>query len=299
MPSSTTVELAGHELSFTCHGGLLAGEGLPNTLRGIGECLEARVSRIEIDIHSMADGEYLVCHANRLEEVATSSGPVGQLTRREALELHSKRDRRSRPPLLSEVVELVRPHTGELQLDLKDWRPLTPERAIALSALLDPLGERAIVSSGRDWNLRAIARLAPGLRLGFDPNHYLDAGRMGGATLPARRGAYGYRDDHPLAIGRVQPVEEYLRERFDILLAQCPFARELFIDYRLLLQAETDGVMLPQLLHERGVAVSAWTVDYDGETSLAKLRRLAAAGVDRVTTNTARQFMTALSTAAE
>lgn len=299
MLSGTTVQLAGHELSFTCHSSLLAGRGSPNSLAGITECLQAGASRIEIDIHSMADGEYLVSHANRLEEVTTSRGAIGRLTREEALELRSKDDSQTRPPLLSEVVELVQPYTSELQLDLKDWRPLTPERVSALITRLAPLGERAIVSSGQDWNLRAIACQTQALRLGFDPDRYLAARERDQAPMPGRLVAYGYRDDHPLALGRAQPSEEYLRERFAALLLQCPFACELFLEYGLLLQAEADGLMLPRLLHERGITVSAWTLDYDGPESLATLGRLASAGVDRVTTNTARQFMQALSARGE
>jgi glycerophosphoryl diester phosphodiesterase len=249
---------------------------------------------VEIDIHSMADAEYLVCHANRLEEATTSSGPVGLLTRAAAQELRDKRDVERRLPLLSEVVALAQDFAPELQLDLKDWRPLSPERVETLARLVEPLADRVMVSSGRDWNLRAIASRVPGLRLGFDPNHYLDAGTSD-APLPARLGAYGYRDDHPLAAGRTQPVEEYLRDRIEILLAQCPSAIELFIDYRLVLQAAADGVSLPELVHARGVAVTAWTLDYDGEASLATLAGLATAGVDRVTTNTAQQFITSLS----
>lgn len=281
------------DLSFTCHSSLLDGSGAPNSLAAIETCLRANAFRIEIDIHSIADGDYLVCHANRLEEATTSMGAVGRLTRDEALRLRGKHDAQSRPPLLSEVVELVKPYHSRLQLDLKDWRPLTTDRVSALASILQPLGERAIVSSGRDWNLRSIAQAAPALPLGFDPNHYLDAGGRD-AALPARLGAYGYRDDHPLALGRTQPVEAYLRDRFDILLAQCPTARELFIDYRLLLQAEADGVLLPELLHERAVLVSAWTLDYDGAASLTMLRRLVATGVDAVTTNTAARFAEAL-----
>jgi glycerophosphoryl diester phosphodiesterase len=295
-PSATTVQLAGRELSFTCHAGLLAGDGPPNDLRRIAECLEAGATRVEIDVHSLADGEYLVCHANRLEEVtANARGAVGRLTRDEARGLRSKHDRKAGLPFLSDVVSLVEPYACELQLDLKDWRPLTPERVAALGALVQPLGEKAIVSSGQDWNLRAIARGVPGLRLGFDPDRYIRARKRSDAPLPGRLGAYGYRDDHPLALGRAQPTEDYLRERFEVLHGQCPSAREFFLEYRLLLQAEGDGVLLPELLHGRGVAVSAWTLDYNGAKSLATLERLAAAGVDRVTTNTTRQFMAALS----
>ena len=289
-----SVSIAGREVIFTCHSGLLAGEGLPNSLGAIEGALEAGAARIEIDIHSIADGEYLVCHANRLEEATTSRGAVGRLTREEALALRSKRDPESRLPFLSEVVPLFASHDCELQLDLKDWRPLTYERIEALGELVRPLGDRAIVSSGQDWNLRAIARQVPGLRLGFDPDRYISTAERDQAPLPGRLGAHGYRDDHPLALGRAQTAHDYLRDRFEMLIAQAPTAREHFIEYRLLLQAAADGAQLPALLHERGIAVSAWTLDYDGPESLATLERLAAIGVDRVTTNTARQFMAGL-----
>jgi glycerophosphoryl diester phosphodiesterase len=292
--SSTTAVVAGRELSFTCHSGLREGRGLPNSLEAIHDCLEAGVFRIEIDIHSMADGDYLVSHASRLEESTTSQGPVGHLTRDDALNLRRSDDPNSRPPLLSEVIALVQPHSSDLQLDLKDWRPLTEERVHALIALTEPLGQRVLVSSGQDWNLRAINSQSKELRLGFDPDHYLASGQRK-VPVPARLGAYGYRDDHPLAIGRAQPVAEYLRERMIDLVTQCPFAREFFIEYQLLLQAMNDGVSLSQLLHERGVAVSAWTLDYDGANSIAKLEALAAAGVDRITANTSQQFLGALS----
>ncbi|MEX2159420.1 MAG: glycerophosphodiester phosphodiesterase family protein [Dehalococcoidia bacterium] len=289
-----SVSTAGREIAFTCHSGLVAGEGLPNTLGAIAKALAAGAARIEIDIHSIADGEYLVCHANRLEEATTSRGAVGRLTREQAFALRSKHDLESSLPFLSEAVALVEPHTCELQLDLKDWRPLTPERADALGAFVRPLGDRAIVSSGQDWNLRAIARQVPGLRLGFDPDRYITTAARDQAPIPGRLGAYGYRDDHPLALGRAQTVRDYLCDRFEMLVEQTPFACEFFIEYGLLLQADADGAQLPALLHERGIAVSAWTLDYDGPESLAKLERLAAIGVDRVTTNTARQFVAAL-----
>lgn len=292
--SNTTAIVDGREISFTCHSGLREGRELPNSLEGIRDCLEAGAFRIEIDIHSMAGGDYLVSHASRLEESTTSQGPVGHLTPDEARKLRRYDDPNSRPPLLSEVVALVQPYTPDLQLDLKDWGPLTEERVRALLTLTEPLGQRVLISSGQDWNLRAINGQSKTLRLGFDPDHYLASGQRK-VPVPARLGAYGYRDDHPLAIGRAQPVVGYLRERTMALLAQCPFACEFFIEYQLLLQATDDGLSLSQLLHERGVAVSAWTLDYDGLASMAALEALAAAGVDRVTTNTSRQFLSALS----
>jgi glycerophosphoryl diester phosphodiesterase len=291
--TGAAVTFSGRHILLTCHSGQLAGDAMSNSLAAIETCLRAGASRIEIDVHSLAGDDYLVCHANRLEEVSTSNGPVGRISREQAFALHDKRDPSLRVPLLSEVIDLVRGFSSELQLDLKDWRPLTAERVATLGRLVTPLAAQVIVSSGQDWNLRALGRGVPDVGLGFDPDHYMAAGTRE-APVPARIGAYGYRDDHPLALGRAQPVEDYLRERVGILLGQVPTARELFIDYPLLLQAEADGVRLPELLHERSVTVSAWTLDYDGEESLATLSRLAAAGVDRITTNTSQQFVAAL-----
>jgi glycerophosphoryl diester phosphodiesterase len=214
------------------------------------------------------------------------------LTRDEALALQRKDDSNARPPLLSEVVALAEQYASELQLDLKDWRPLSPERVRALVALTGPLGEGAIVSSGQDWNLRAIVGYTNTLRLGFDPDHLAAESRR--VPVPARLGAYAYRDDHPLAIGRSQSVDEYLPQRIDDLLSKCPTASEFFVEFRLLLQAADEGVSLPELLHDRGVAVSAWTLDYEGGKSIATLKKLSSIGVDCVTTNTSQQFVEAL-----
>lgn len=286
----TVVALFSQRLAFTCHSGVLAGRGLPNSLDGIRGCLEAGAFRIEVDVHSMADAEYLVSHASRLEESTTSRGPVSRLTREDAGNLRRNDDPSARPPLLSEVVELVKPYSSQLQLDLKDWRPLSAERVAALVALTEPLGDRVIVSSGQDWNLRALHHMSIALRLGFDPDHYLASGRRE-VPMPARVGAYGYRDDHPLAIGRTQAVVEYLGERINNLVALCPFVSEFFVEVSLLLQAASDGVSIADLLHVNGIATSAWTLDYESPQSLEPLSSLVECGVEYITTNTAEQFV--------
>jgi glycerophosphoryl diester phosphodiesterase len=248
---------------------------------------------VEIDIHSMAGDDYLVSHASRLEESTTSTGPVGRLRPENARSLRRRDDPGQGVPLLSDVVALAEGYDSELQLDLKDWRPLTAERAAALFGILRPLGLRAIVSSGQDWNLAALRARDSRLRLGFDPDHYL-AGGSRDVPLPAHVGAYGYRDDHPLAIGRAQPVSEYLSHRMAALAMSCPFAEEFFIEKSLILQASDDGASVVAPLHERGIKVSAWTLDYAGDESLRALGRLLDAGVDRITTNTSVQFRRAL-----
>jgi glycerophosphoryl diester phosphodiesterase len=293
MPHDLTID--GRPLSFTCHSGRLLGTELPNHLDGIRACLDANVFRVEIDIHSIDGDDFLVSHASRLEESTMSTGAVGRLTPKLALTLERNDAPGERPPLLSEVLELMRGSSTHLQLDLKDWRPLPPGRVRTLLELAEPLGERVLVSSGQDWNLRALAAAKPALRLGFDPDRYV-AARSRDVPMPARLGAYGYRDDHPLALGRSQTAGDYWRERVADLVAKCPAVEEFFVEYRLLLQALHDGVSTAALLHEHGVTASAWTVDYLDEDSLDLVRTLAGSGVDRITTNTSQRFYEKLRT---
>jgi glycerophosphoryl diester phosphodiesterase len=284
---------------FVCHMALLSGDHPRNSLGAIGECFEAAVERIEIDIHSLDGADYAVLHDARLDEITTGHGSVGRTTPDAFRAVRFAADLSGRPPLLSEVVELARGCTTEMQLDLKDWRPLTPERLRALSQVPEPVKQRVIVSSGQDWNLRLLHRFDPEIRYGFDPGHYIDHAVEGDVIfLPRALGAYGYRDDHPLASGRSGPTVAYLRERMELLVMQAPGAREWFLSYRLVLQMLDDGFNPAAFLHERGVDANVWTPDYHGVESITMLRRLIEAGIDRVTTNTRTAWQEALRPAA-
>jgi glycerophosphoryl diester phosphodiesterase len=170
------------------------------------------------------------------------------------------------------------------------------ERLRALIDTVTPIKERVIVSTGQDWNLRRLHLEDPTLPYGLDPGHYLDHAIEGAAVfLPQKLGAYGYRDDHPLAIGRTEPTVDYLRQRFETLIVQAPAARELFLNYRLLLQMLDDGFDVVACLRERNIETNVWTLDYKGRESLQLLERLVAAGVRRVTTNTRKAWERAIS----
>lgn len=257
-----------------------------NSIDAIARCLEAGVERIEIDIHSLAGGDFVVTHDRRLEHSTTATGPIGSATPGDIRGCRFLDDDAARPPLLSEVAALARRYDSELQLDLKDWRPLPPERVRALVDAIAPARERVIVSSGQDWNLLRIHRADPSLALGFDPGHYIDHASEGSPFfLPRTMGAYGYRDDHPMAIGRTEDAATYLRERFEMLALQAPMAREHFLSYRLVLQMLGDGFDVAAFLRERGIEANTWTVDC-GAASAADVERLIGAGIARITTNT-------------
>lgn len=290
----TTLSRNGHTVALTCHMGTLSGRHRRNSMPAIRECLEAGAARIEIDVHSLDGPDYIVYHDRHLESLTDGKGSIGRVTADTVRTVHFIGDPLDRPPLLSEVIAAARDHDTELQLDLKDWRLLSDERLQTLCDVVAPMKDRIIVSSGQDWNLRRLHGADPDLRTGFDPGHYLDYAIEGSdVILPHRMGAYGYRDDNPLAFGRTEPTRDYLRERMRMLLLMVPGARELFFNFRMVLQMLDDGFNPAEWLHERGIALTVWTPDYSGAESCRWLERLMDAGVDHVTTNTTPKWVEA------
>ncbi|MDP9238102.1 MAG: hypothetical protein M3P30_12035 [Chloroflexota bacterium] len=269
------------------HMGVLSGKHPRNSLAAIRECFDCDAGRIEIDIHSLDGPDYAVFHDRRLDTETTGSGSIGRATPDEVRAVRWLADAGDRPPLLSEIVELARGCNTELQLDWKDWRPISDGRLQALVDVVAPIRERVIVSTGQDWNLRRLHAAAPDVPFGFDPGHYLDHGVEGDQVfLPRAMGAYGYRDDHPLALGRTEAVADYVEIRMETLTLQAPGAREYFLSYRMVLQMLDDGFNVAEWLHRRGIDANVWTPDHRGVESARMMERLIDAGIDRVTTNT-------------
>jgi glycerophosphoryl diester phosphodiesterase len=284
--------------TFVPHMAVLSSGQRPNTRAAIADGLAAGVARIELDIHSLAGDDYIVSHARKLEEETTGRGSVGGVAPGEVRAARFIDSPDDGPVLLSEVVAMARGGATEMQLDLKDWRPMAGERISVLMRLLAPIRGEVIVSTGQDWNLRRLHETDAALRLGFDPGLYLDYGSPGDRVYPPRHlGAYGYRDDHPLAFGRTEAPAVYLDERMHTLRARAPAAREWFVSYRLVEQMLADGFDPMGWLAARGVETNVWTLDYSGDESRAVLARIVTAGVSRVTTNTTQAWLRALSLA--
>jgi glycerophosphoryl diester phosphodiesterase len=276
---------------LVCHMAVLSGRYRRNSQAAIRECFDANVGRIEIDIHSLDGDDYAVYHDRRLEGETTGSGSIGAATPDAIRALRYIELPDDRPALLSEVVEMARACDTEMQLDWKDLRLMSTQRLRALVDVVAPVRERVVVSSPQDWNLRLLRDLPDAPALGFDPGHYLAPERPG--PLPRNAGAYGYRDDHPLALGRGDSAVGYLAARMEALLAQAPGSSEFFLDYRLVLQMLDDGFDAAAWLHARGVEANVWTADCRAPDDVAWLRRLLDADIDRVTTTTAPAWLAA------
>jgi len=277
-----------------------------SSVSAIRDCLESGARVVEVDITPLADGGFALLHDSDLARATDGSGPTPAATRAQVRDLHYAAGdtiTSEAVGLLSQAVALVEERGGlqELQLDLKPHAPLDEAVLHALISVIEPVIGLVRVTSMADWALRRLRALAPDLALGFDPLLYLrpPAEEEHDASVPPLRiGAYGYADDHPLA-GRVwgKPLE-YLMARAEALLVQAPPRCAWYIEAELLCRALDDGFDWIGFLHSQGSVVDGWTLDADRPTQLGAAQRLAAAGIDRITTNDAPALASALGLAA-
>jgi len=267
------------------------------SLAALEACLAAGALVVELDILPLADGGWALLHDDDLAKGTDGQGLATELTGAQVRRLHYRqRGRRQGEPVGLLAAAIARaaasPTLQELQLDLKPFGRPTVEALRSLTETVQPLGERVRITSGADWSLRLLQRLDAGLALGFDPLLYLDLPRDPAENdePPFRLGAYGLRDDHPLAARRWGKTAEYLALRLEALLCQAPPRAVWYVDADLLAYGLDQGCDWIAALHAAGCEVDAWTLDPDRPERLALARRLLASGIDRITTNQAPQL---------
>jgi glycerophosphoryl diester phosphodiesterase len=255
-----------------------SGRHAPNSLDAVRECHRARVARAEVDLWLLRDADGVIDHDGLIELPGRGTVIAAEVDRGDLLAMPAG----ERPPMLSELVELVR---GEryltlIELDLKDDVPWPPERVEEIVGRVSPIRERVTLAGCEDETLRRLAAADPGISLGFNPAYHLD-------WLPDDPG-------EELA-GPLRPDGWFDRtggrtpgERLAAVRALVPTAGELHLRLgafeRLLL--ETDGDVVEQL-HDDGWAIDVWTLDAEMADWRTRLHAVLAAGVDMITTNTA------------
>lgn len=281
------------------HMGALDGWPHPaNTLEAIEASLRENAAVIEIDATALADTDYLLVHDPVLQSETSGAGEVGALPSAAARSLTVKWQGEITEyavPQLSDVVALFQrvQAASQLQIDFKNAIPFADDEPLErLARIVAPLGERVIVSSGADWQLRRLRRFAPQLRLGFDIMWLLDwsahAERRDPRELPKAMGAYGYLDDHPVAARKIWPTPVYLENRLEAMLGLVPGVKVFYVRWTFIDQCLRDGFNLPAFLHRHGILIDAWTMDV-GKPGVAEAAlRLRDAGVDLFKTNTPR-----------
>ena len=269
---------------------------LPNSLEAIQANLKSGAEFIEVDINALANGDYLLVHEAQLEAETSGQGAVIDCTPEKARILsikHRGASSQQRVPLLSEVVNLFLSYPGRsrLQLDFKSLIPFTTDEPLQrLIRLIEPLSDRVLVSTGADWQLRKIRKMAPWLMLGFDIMLYIGwkpaDSPQDPRELPRQLGAYGYYDDHILASQAIWTKAEYLRDRCESLVSLVPDVSVFYLEHNLIAHSLEDGFNWAEELHERGIKLDAWTMDITKPEAVQNAPRLLKAGVDLFTSNT-------------
>ncbi|MBA3946100.1 MAG: hypothetical protein H0X37_16245 [Herpetosiphonaceae bacterium] len=274
----------------------------PSSLLGLKNCLDVQARVVEVDIIPLVGGDFALFHDDRMEHGTDDHGDIATCTAQQVGRLHHLwQGTVSDIPvgLLSEAIALIGsyPQLQELQLDLKPYVPLNDAVLGNLLQLIEPVKPHIRITCVADWAVRHIRTLDPTALLGFDPLLYFDVqttGSPSGAEPPFRVGAYGYRDDHPLAARKWGTVVDYLAARADALHAQVPTGTMWYIDASVLAATLDDGFDWVGYLHREGAQVAAWTLDAEHPADVLLARRLVATAVDRITTNDAPAMSGAL-----
>ncbi len=279
----------------------------PSSLQGLKACLDARARVVEVDVIPLVGGDFALFHDERLEHGTDGEGDVISRTALEVSRLHHVWQGTVSDMgvgLLSQAITLMQgdTHLQELQLDLKAYGPLTDEVLENLLRLIEPVKHQVRVTCVADWAVRRLRALDPDVQIGFDPLLYFDVQtteREAYADPPFRVGAYGYRDDHPLAARAWGTVVDYLAARADALHAQVPANTMWYIDASVLAATLDAGFDWIGYLHGQGAQVAAWTLDAQQPADVVLARRLVAMAVDRITTNDAPAMSLVLDSLAE
>ena len=266
------------------HRCIWSGKYSENSRLAIAECASEKVMRSEIDVRALRDGEFVVFHDDRFDRVTDASGLVHEATAAEAT--RPRYTDGTHPLLFGEAIELIAAseYPRWIELDLKDLVPYTRPQAEALVRAVQPLKERGHFSTPADWNLRRLLMVDPTLLVSLNPHCYIDTELDQDVGLPL--GAYGYRDAHPLARERLSTTADYLRDRLGGIYRLVPGVIEGHVRVEMFERMLDDGVDVAELFHSLGVKLDVWTLDADTPRWRERFDRIAAAGVDIITTNT-------------
>jgi glycerophosphoryl diester phosphodiesterase len=225
-----------------------------NTLRSFEAAVASGVDAVEFDVLDLVGGPLVLAHSNDLFEVSHGAA-AGTVRNRSLAEL---RELAPELPTLDEALVFFAEHSElSVHVDLKLQTRLD-ELAAALAR--HGLVSRTIVSSFHRPSLRALARQASGVQIGY--------------TYPEdRHGISRRRAMRPVIRMSLVAFRTVLARRVPAMVASTGAAA-------LMLQHKVVSRDAVERAHAVGAAIWAWTVDLPHE-----LEAMQAAGVDAVITN--------------
>lgn len=138
-----------------------------NTLEAFALAVEQGADGVELDVQMTKDGELVVIHDETIDRVSNAQGEVCLYTLEELKKFtfsnHFTKYQTAKLPTLREVLELLKPSTLEVNIELKTgiiWYPQLEEKVVALVRELE-MEERVIYSSFNHYSVQRIKELAP------------------------------------------------------------------------------------------------------------------------------------------
>ncbi|WP_019003971.1 glycerophosphodiester phosphodiesterase [Cohnella laeviribosi] len=174
-----------------------SGHAPENTMAAFERCIELGATAIETDVQMTSDGSLVLIHDESLARTAGSPKLVKDVTLEELQRLDAgswfdPAFRGERVPTLRELLELVKPYSLLLNLELKNGVVPYPglEEAVVEEVRRFGMSDRVILSSFNHYSLVKCKRLAPEVRTGilymeglYEPWDY--ASRIGAEALHA------------------------------------------------------------------------------------------------------------------
>jgi glycerophosphoryl diester phosphodiesterase len=285
-------EWAGRTRTIACHSSNIDGNQVPNSLAAVEACLSLGAPRIEVDLRILADGTLVSFHDADLSPLTDRAG------RLENLDWEDVRFARlvSNPelviPRFEEVIDRVKGSKTVLHVDLKPMSLLAETHLDAIAEALAPVHDHVFVGSQASWTLDGIA--SRGLRTAFDPFRHFHRwpDRPAGETqIPRGQSLHGLWDDALCGLVPNMPAVDYAALRVRELTRLVPSASEWMVEKSTVRHLANLGFSLGDALHERGIALSAWTLQDSGsEANHRQLAELFSLGVDVIIADNALAF---------
>lgn len=223
---------------------------------------------VEIDLVIHADRGFAVLHDRTVDAATTGVGRIADLRAADLrglfLRANDGRPLDQRVLLLEDLAEILEnaPLNPDalLQLDFKEDAAALDDAAITVFAdAVTPFAANAILSCGDSEAVRILTDAVPSIRIGYDPCHH------------------GASD----AVLRTGDFEAFA----DRAVAASPNAEMVYLERRIVLEAERRGTDIIDEFHRRARTVDAYTIYTVDEPSIRDVARLLDLRVDQITTD--------------
>lgn len=267
MPEGLYIERGGFHTMLKWHRGHREAADISFTLERIAQGMALGAS-VEVDILCHADGGFVVLHDETLDKATTGQGPVALATKAQLQTLHL-RDAQGAPThhrvmLLEELGHLLASKPcgdgAVLQLDLKEpASALGPREIASFKQAVQPVAHHLILSGGDAEAVMMLAHAVDGLPVGYDPCHNGAIER-----LLASRDFNGFVEQAVAVIDNTQMI---------------------YLEHRLILEADRLGFDLVGAFHVHGKRVDAYTIQAATQSVLPAVQRLLELRCDQITTD--------------